>query len=174
MNMMPPKTISPAVSSSAALDLRQKGQFVCRWCGKTVRYSPAIGTKHRNHCPFCLWSLHVDDRTSGDRTSECRALMQPIGITLKHEGKDKFTGKPKYGDVMIVHTCTACGKININRIASDDNTDKVLEILDRSPALPSPLKARLDRVGIVLVHKDHRTHIIQRIFGNTSHPNHTG
>ena len=31
--------------------------FFCAHCGKWV---PPLGYSSRNHCPFCLWSLHVD------------------------------------------------------------------------------------------------------------------
>ena len=31
--------------------------FVCARCGAEVR---PLGYSSRNHCPFCLWSLHVD------------------------------------------------------------------------------------------------------------------
>ena len=31
--------------------------FTCAHCGREVE---ALGYTSRNHCPFCLWSLHVD------------------------------------------------------------------------------------------------------------------
>ena len=31
--------------------------FVCSHCGKKVE---PLGYTSRNHCPFCLWSRHVD------------------------------------------------------------------------------------------------------------------
>ena len=48
--------------------------FVCAHCGKTVE---PLGFTSRNHCPFCLWSLHVDINP-GDRANECRGQMEPI------------------------------------------------------------------------------------------------
>jgi hypothetical protein len=27
----------------------------------------AFGTQHRNHCPLCLWSRHVDRKTGDQR-----------------------------------------------------------------------------------------------------------
>ncbi|MET1001543.1 MAG: RNHCP domain-containing protein, partial [Acidimicrobiia bacterium] len=47
--------------------------FRCRRCGLDVSYD-APGTAHRNHCPNCLWSRHVDDRP-GDRAAECGSAM---------------------------------------------------------------------------------------------------
>ncbi|WP_220193259.1 RNHCP domain-containing protein [Ktedonospora formicarum] len=52
--------------------------FKCRHCRRFVCPLPS-GGHHRNHCPFCLYSRHVDDRQSGDRLSTCGASMQPIG-----------------------------------------------------------------------------------------------
>ena len=33
--------------------------FVCKVCGRTV-VPQGAGSDHRNHCPNCLSSLHVD------------------------------------------------------------------------------------------------------------------
>ena len=43
--------------------------FVCKVCGRTVIPENA-GSDHRNHCPNCLSSLHVDI-DPGDRASDC-------------------------------------------------------------------------------------------------------
>jgi hypothetical protein len=39
---------------------RGTSTFRCRNCGLDVG-TTAPGTAHRNHCPSCLWSRHVDD-----------------------------------------------------------------------------------------------------------------
>ena len=46
------------------------------------------GTQHRNHCPACLWSRHVDDRP-GDRAmlDDCGSGMEPIAITVRGKGE---------------------------------------------------------------------------------------
>ncbi len=100
--------------------------FICLNCGQRVSIK-AVGTKNRNHCPNCLWSLHVDDKMPGDRKSNCRGLMKPIGLTFKNEGLDKY-GHARTGEIMIIHQCVLCGKILNNRIAGDDNPKKILEI----------------------------------------------
>ncbi|MBX2797971.1 MAG: RNHCP domain-containing protein [Myxococcales bacterium] len=65
--------------------------FVCGHCQGQV---PAHGRTARNHCPWCLRSLHVD-QVPGDRSSDCGALMDPIGVeivggkaTLRHRCRD--------------------------------------------------------------------------------------
>ena len=69
----------------------------------------APGTMHRNHCPWCLWALHVDIRM-GDRLSGCRGGMDPIAIAVR-----------KDGEWALVHCCRKCGKLATNRIAGDDS-----------------------------------------------------
>ncbi len=48
--------------------------FICEHCGREV---PPLGYTSRNHCPYCLWSLHVDENP-GDRASEGRAPLEPV------------------------------------------------------------------------------------------------
>ena len=90
--------------------------FQCRHC-RTFVGDVRGGGSHRNHCPFCLYSRHVDARVSGDRASDCGALMEPIGA---------FT-RPK-GEHVIVHRCLGCGFERFNRIAGDDDFDLVLKL----------------------------------------------
>ena len=75
------------------------------------------GGSHRNHCPYCLYSRHVDNRASGDRMSDCHGLMEPIGA---------FT-RPK-GEHVVVHRCLTCSLERHNRIAGDDDFDMVLKL----------------------------------------------
>lgn len=89
--------------------------FVCQVCGNIVTPEGA-GTKHRNHCPHCLSSLHVDD-TPGDRGADCDGIMDPIGVWVR-----------KNGEWAIIHRCTRCGRIASNRLAADDNPVKLMSI----------------------------------------------
>ena len=82
--------------------------FRCIQCEQLVgemRY----GGYHRNHCPWCLWSQHVDEK-KGDRASSCRGRMKPIGKFQKRTGEE-----------VIVHQCEQCGVIRWNRVAGDDD-----------------------------------------------------
>jgi hypothetical protein len=83
------------------------------------------GGRHRNHCPLCLYSRHVDDKRMGDRASECRALMAPIGYFFR----------PK-GEQVVVHRCLGCGFERHNRVAADDS----FLVLAELPELPSRTK----------------------------------
>ncbi len=91
--------------------------FICINCGITVPVS-AVGTAHRNHCPHCLWSRHVD-LNRGDRLSVCRGRMEPVSIC---ESK---------GEWSLIHRCEKCGSLRSNRISGDDNTAEMIKIFKR-------------------------------------------
>ncbi len=89
--------------------------FTCKVCGRLV-VSAGAGSNHRNHCPNCLCSIHVDEQP-GDREADCGGIMEPIGVWVR-----------KNGEWAIIHRCRRCGKINSNRTAADDNPMKLMSI----------------------------------------------
>ncbi|HUW35192.1 MAG TPA: RNHCP domain-containing protein [Planctomycetota bacterium] len=97
--------------------------FVCEHCRQVVP-GAALGTEHRNHCPWCLWSLHVDI-SPGDRRSCCRGTMEPIAVWVRRNG-----------EWAIVHRCTQCGTVWVNRIAGDDNEFALMSLAMRPVARP--------------------------------------
>lgn len=85
------------------------------------------GSEHRNHCPNCLSSLHVDIEP-GDRAADCGGIMDPIAVWVR-----------KNGEWAIVHRCRICGALTSNRIAADDNPMKLMSIAMKplcSPPFP--------------------------------------
>lgn len=98
--------------------------FTCKVCGALVLPDNA-GSKHRNHCPFCLSSVHVDNRP-GDRASLCKGIMEPIGIWVR-----------KDGEWAIIHRCKSCGALGTNRIAADDD-QRLLMTLATKPLESQP------------------------------------
>ena len=50
--------------------------FTCKVCGRLV-VSAGAGSSHRNHCPNCLSSLHVDIEL-GDRESDCGVCLDRV------------------------------------------------------------------------------------------------
>lgn len=100
--------------SKVARDLENAG-FICENCGLDVY--PVTNGGYRNHCPFCLYSVHLDI-IPGDRASPCKALMKPLQLTYKS----------KKG-WQIIHVCLGCGVIKACRIAMDtiqsDSYEKV-------------------------------------------------
>lgn len=89
--------------------------FTCKVCGRQVVPAGA-GSDHRNHCPNCLTSLHVDDEP-GDRQAGCGCVMDPVSVWVR-----------KNGEWAIVHRCRRCGHLSSNRVAADDNPMKLMSI----------------------------------------------
>ncbi len=104
--------------------------FKCRHCHRFVCPLPC-GGHHRNHCPFCLYSRHVDDRKPGDRMSTCGASMEPAGRFQRPNG-----------EYVIVHRCLDCDFERFNRIAADDDFDLVLALPEVPPRTSRDVRAR--------------------------------
>lgn len=95
--------------------------FKCGHCRAFI--GPTIsGGRHRNHCPLCLWSRHVDRSFPGDRLSDCQSLQEPIGTFYRENGEQ-----------MIVHRCGGCGAERHNRIAADDSPVVLLRLQPVAP-----------------------------------------
>lgn len=90
--------------------------FICENCHKEVE-PIKYGGSYRNHCPFCLWSKHVDSSVPGDRANQCQGLMEPVGVTTKSGG-----------EYTLVHRCAKCSFERLNRIAGDDNIELITKI----------------------------------------------
>ena len=97
----------------SALFTKNDEGFVCAHCGRDV---PPLRYTSRNHCPFCLWSMHLDVNP-GDRASDCKAPLQPI--TAEPDPKRGF---------IITHKCTKCGALRRNKAALDDNKSLIIKL----------------------------------------------
>lgn len=86
--------------------------FVCENCGKTIE--PLVYSA-RDHCPYCLFSKHVDI-LPGDRANKCHGLLEPIKI-------EKFKNTYK-----IVYKCQKCHQTHKNIMANDDDMDIIIEL----------------------------------------------
>jgi len=147
-------------------DKEQNQEFICSHCERKVFYNRSIGTKHRNHCPYCLWSKHVDLDESGDRKSACQDEMEPISLTFKQEGITKY-GKAKQGELMLIHQCLKCNKISINRLAADDNSQVILEVFEKSKQLNTETINRLAEEGIKILLEQDKQEILIQLYGKT-------
>ena len=88
-------------------------EFICENCGKKV---PKLGYSCRNHCPYCLYSKHVDVNP-GDRAEECHGKLKPVGLEID--------SKKGY---VIIFECEKCGEIRKNKAAKDDNMDEIIKL----------------------------------------------
>lgn len=92
--------------------------FVCAVCGREVL---PLGSSSRDHCPFCLRSLHLDV-LPGDRAANCGGVMEPV----------RARPDPKKGFV-IDYVCRKCGEKHSCRAAygvkiQPDDTAKLIAL----------------------------------------------
>lgn len=97
--------------------------FTCKVCGRLVVPNGA-GSDHRNHCPYCLTSMHLDIEP-GDREADCGGAMEPVAVWVR-----------KNGEWAIIHRCKICGALSSNRIAADDNPMKLMSIAMKTVSSP--------------------------------------
>ena len=79
--------------------------FICAHCGAEIM--PLTNGSYRNHCPYCLYSIHMDYMPGG-RSNGYLGLMKPVGV--------RYNGKKGW---QIVHRCLKCGMVKVNLIAMD-------------------------------------------------------
>lgn len=87
-------------------------EFICEHCGNKVE---KLEYSARDHCPYCLYSKHVDINP-GDRLNPCKGLLKPIDI-------EKFKNTYK-----IIYKCEKCSELHKNIIASDDDINEIIKI----------------------------------------------
>lgn len=87
-------------------------KFICDNCNKEVE---KLNYTARDHCPYCLYSKHVDINP-GDRSNPCQGILKPIGI-------EKYKNTYK-----IIYKCQKCNQIHKNIMAIDDNYDRIIDL----------------------------------------------
>lgn len=86
--------------------------FICINCHKEVS---KLEYTARDHCPFCLTSIHIDINP-GDRKNECKGILVPIDI---EKYKDSYK---------IIYKCNKCFQIHKNIMARDDDINKIIAL----------------------------------------------
>ena len=86
--------------------------FICENCHSEVN---KLNYTARDHCPYCLYSKHVDIMP-GDRENDCKGLLEPIKI-------EKFKNTYK-----IIYKCQKCHELHKNIIANDDDMNLIIEL----------------------------------------------
>jgi hypothetical protein len=120
------------------------------------------GVINRNHCPHCLWSVHADEKT-GDRQSICHGQMEPVTLSFKPSKKNKY-GPEKKGEILLVHLCQTCQQIRLNRIAADDDTNKIINITQNP--ITKKIQTLLEKNQITPIKTTDIPEIQKQLFGN--------
>ncbi|MEP7190663.1 MAG: RNHCP domain-containing protein, partial [Roseiflexaceae bacterium] len=97
------------------------------------------------------------------KTAGCRAPMQPIGLTIKRS-RNKYAGA-RDGELMLIHCCTICPKVAINRIAADDWAAAIMQLFDSSAQADLACQAELGRIGVSLLLAGDADLVGERLFG---------
>lgn len=96
--------------------------FRCVQCEREV--PPGTKGTIRNHCPYCLFGMHIDDNP-GDRQASCGGRMKPIGAFYKG------------GKAHIQYRCQRCGLERPNQAAEapcaePDNRDLIFALMRKA------------------------------------------
>ena len=114
-----------------------RDSFTCKVCGRPVVPNGA-GSEHRNHCPNCLSSLHVDVEP-GDRASDCGGVMDAVSVWVR-----------KGGEWAVIHRCRRCGVFRSNRVAADDNPMKLMSIAMKPLGQPPFPLERIEELTLLM------------------------
>ena len=87
-------------------------EFICENCLKKVE---KLNYTARDHCPYCLYSKHVDINP-GDRNNDCMGLLEPISI-------EKYKNTYK-----IIYKCLKCHQYHKNIMANDDDFNIIIQL----------------------------------------------
>lgn len=95
--------------------------FTCAACGAAVL---PLGSSSRDHCPYCLCSIHIDNMP-GDRKNPCHGILDPVHA--------EPSAKKGY---IITYKCRKCGEVKRNRAAYDarvqpDDIEKIIKLTAR-------------------------------------------
>jgi hypothetical protein len=165
--IQPGKSRSHRFRSGHIHRVEAESGFTCKHCHVFVSSASFLsGVQNRNHCPYCLWSCHLDLYSAGDRLSACKSPMKPIGLTVK--GTHKKYGST-HGELMLVHLCTECGNLSINRIAADDVPETVFRVFETTKEFDLSFQMHLKVEGIRVLKADESDLVRKQLFGQ-NHP----
>ena len=138
--------------------------FKCAHCLNYVSAAKLFsGVNNRNHCPYCLWSRHMDLFEAGDRLSVCKEPMRPVGLTHKRS-RNKYATQ-SIGELMLVHQCVGCEAISINRIAADDVSDVIFGVFETSSSISPMLLEKIAKSEIDFLSEESIDLVYRQLYG---------
>jgi hypothetical protein len=151
------------------LSLHLNRDFRCVHCRNFVSAEVMLaGVNNRNHCPYCLWSRHVDQFEAGDRLSACKSHMRPVGLTFKIRRK-KYASVAN-GELMLIHQCIECEELSINRVAADDVPEAILEVFRASLTISVRMQEQIRMSGINLLGGVYINAVYRQLYGQPVNP----
>jgi hypothetical protein len=93
--------------------------------------------------------------------------MKPIGLTIKSTWKRYGHGQ---GELMLIHLCTECENLSINRIATDDDPQALFDIYEDSFRVDTSTRVRLVADDIHILDKSDSDTVRVNLFGQAAEP----
>jgi hypothetical protein len=87
--------------------------------------------------------------------------MKPVGLTMKN-GRNKYR-LDKRGELMLVHQCTDCGTLSINRIAADDDPSTIIQIFEAS--VEDQIHILCEPHGILMLKENDADALYNQLYG---------
>jgi len=83
------------------------------------------------------------------------------------KGRNKYRPGSR-GELMLIHECTECRSLSINRIAADDDSESILEVFNASLANSYQLSARAEVDGILMLNAEDGELVRRQLFGQNA------
>jgi len=69
---------------------------------------------------------------------------------------------------MLIHECTECGSLSINRVAADDDSESILEVFSTSLQNSYQFRTRLEADGIIMLNAEDDESVRSQLFGQNA------
>jgi hypothetical protein len=92
--------------------------------------------------------------------------MKPTGLTMK-KGRNKYRPETR-GELMLIHECTDCGSLSINRIAADDDSESIMDVFNESLQNSHQIRARSEANGSLMLNAKDGELVHTRLFGQNA------
>ena len=69
---------------------------------------------------------------------------------------------------MLIHECTECGSLSINRMAADDDSESILEVFNASLQNNDQLRVRSEADGILMLNAEDGEMVHRQLFGQNA------
>jgi len=66
---------------------------------------------------------------------------------------------------MLIHECTECESLSINRIAADDDSDSIMVIFNESLFNGHEMRAKCEQHGILILDSAHKKMVVTQLCG---------
>jgi hypothetical protein len=89
--------------------------------------------------------------------------MKPIGLTMK-KSRNKYRLESR-GELMLIHQCSECRDLSINRVAADDDPDSILATFQDSFSHADQIFALCEEQGILMLGMEAGEMVYQQLYG---------